>query len=227
MSTETSLDDPKLVGGEMEGQTDYIKELTARDMSRMLVPERYWPCTLEGILDESDDGMSSREMARRYLARLEEFMDRGIGLLLWGANGRGKTGMAVVLAKWARRYGYKVLFMEAAELKRCVVERIAFDESETMLDRANIVDLLVLDDLGKGTQDSKGFGARIVDQLIRHRAANRRATVITTNMDMDQLREEMKASTIHSLKECIVPCQITGRDRRNESSLDLQGVLEG
>ena len=209
----------------MEGKTRYLKELTAKDMHRMLIPQRYWECTLDGISNEADGILSPQEIARRYLSKLDEFMTRGDGLLLWGANGRGKTGIGVVLAKWARRCGYKVLFMESAELKRCVVERVAFDDDETMWERASAVDLLVLDDLGKGTQDSKGFGARIVDQLIRHRVANRRATVITTNMDLDQLSESMKTSTMHSLKESIVPCEIRGEDRRDHSCNDLKSIF--
>lgn len=88
-----------------------------------------------------------------------------------------------------------------------------------------MVDLLVLDDLGKGTQDSKGFGARIIDQLIRHRASNCLATVITTNMDMDQISGEMKTSTVHSLKECAIPCHIKGKDRREPSRSKLQDAL--
>ena len=209
----------------MGGKTTYLKELTARDMSRMLIPDRYWDCTLDGISDEVCDTLSPRDVVRRYLSRLDEFMARGIGLLLWGANGRGKTGMGVVLAKWARRHGHKVLFMEAAELKRCVIESVAFDDVETMWERASVVDLLVLDDLGKGAKDRTGFGAWMIDQLIRHRSANKRATVITTNMDLDQLAIEMKSSTMHSLKECIIPFHVEGVDRRDHSRSDLANIL--
>lgn len=211
----------------MVDKTAYLKELTARDMSRMLIPERYWECTLDGISDEAIGVISPRTMVKRYLDRLDEFMAGGIGLLLWGANGRGKTGMAVVLAKWSRRHGYKVLFMEAAELKRCVIEKIAFDEVETMWERASMVDMLVLDDFGKGSKDRTGFGARVIDQLIRHRSANKRATMITTNMDTDQIADEMKESTMHTFQECIIPCHVEGVDRRNVSRSNLSDMLFG
>ena len=169
--------------------------------------------------------MSPKSVAKKYLANLREFVSSGTGLLLWGKNGHGKTGMAVVFAKWARRYGYKVLFMEAAEMKRCVIERVAFDEEETMWERASAVDMLVIDDLGKGVKDGTGFGARMMDQLIRHRSANGRSIIITTNMDLEQLEEELKPSTMHSIKECVIPVMVEGVDRRDESKTILRDLF--
>ena len=207
----------------MGDETIFRKPLTESDMGRMRVPKRYWECSFEEVSDNGE--LSPKHIAKRYLSKLREMMTRGIGILLWGPNGRGKTGVAVVVCKEARRRGYTVLFSECGDLKRCVIERIAFDEDQSMLDRARSVDLLVLDDLGKGVQDRTGFGARLLDELIRHRNANQLATIITTNMDLEQLAEELKASTMHSLKECIIPAEIEGCDRRDEKKQHLLGLL--
>lgn len=210
----------------MSGQLPFRKSLTQADMERMRLPRRYWECVRELISDESvGDKPSPKETASRYLSKIDEMMDRGIGLLLWGDNGRGKTSISAVVGKEARRRGYTVLYSECANLKRCVIERIVFDDDESMWERARSVDLLILDDLGKGVQDRTGFGARLLDELIRHRNAEKLATVITTNLDLDDLEDELKDSTMHSLKECIIPFRIRGRDRRDESRQNLLGLL--
>jgi DNA replication protein DnaC len=201
----------------------FRRELVETDLERMMVPRRYWGCTFDEI---TDDGTPNPQVvAEQYLAKIPDMVSKGVGLLLWGANGRGKTSMVVVIAKELRRRGFSVLFMESASLKRAVIEKDAFDETETIWDRALDVDALILDDFGKGVQDRTGFGARVVDELIRHRNARKKITFITTNMNQKQLSDEVKPSTMHSLKECVMPVRIVGPDRREEAKEEIFRML--
>jgi len=211
----------------MSGHVPFRKSLAQSDMERMRLPARYWDCSFKETSHEVvvDGSPSPREIAGRYLSKIDEMLERGIGLLLWGKNGRGKTGIAAVVCKEARRRGYTVLFTECADMKRCAVDKVPFDEDQLMLERAHSVDLLVLDELGKGVKDSKDFGVRLLDEMIRHRNANRLATIITTNMNVRDLEDELKVSTMHSLKECVVPFRVLGVDRRDESKQQLLGLL--
>ena len=197
------------------------RELTEADMQRMRIPQRHWGASFGEISDDP------KETVGKYLDQLDKFLSKGVGLLLWGDNGRGKTAAAAVVAKEARRRGKKVLFVEAADLKRAVIEKVAFDEESTVWERARTVDLLVLDDLGKGAQDSTGFGARILDELVRYRNARLCATLVTTNMSPrgEQMESELKRSTLHTFKECMVPGKFTGRDRREDAKSELVQML--
>jgi len=86
----------------------------------------------------------------------------------------------------------------------------------TYWDRAMSVDVLVVDDFGKGTQDRTGFRMRIFDELIRHRNAEKLVTIITTNMSpRGELPEILLLSTLHSFKECVIPVQVVGDDQRD------------
>jgi len=162
-----------------------------------------------------------------YIDQISERRRKGQGLVLYGMNGTGKTCIAVVLALAFRRRGHPVLFVEAADLKRLVIEREMFDDDQTFWDRALNVDVLVLDDLGKGTQDSTGLGARLLDELIRHRNANLLVTILTTNMNMVQLADELKVSSMASLKEHAVPVHVCGVDRRDVAVAELSSSLFG
>ena len=209
--------------------TTYRRELTQADMVRMRIPRRHWSARLDLISDApADDGKSNQEIVRCYLAKLERMRAKGLGLLLWGLNGTGKTAAAVVVAKEFRRRGYPVMFFEAASLKDAVIGKMAFDEMESVWERARSVAVLVLDDLGKGTQDGVGFGARLLDDLLRHRSANKLVTFITTNMDpRETLGDELNASTMSTLKECMIPVEITGDDRRDEALTEHNDFLTG
>ena len=199
------------------------RELNADDMHRMCIPRRYWGATFKQISGDGDP--SPKSVAKKYITKIEDMIEKGVGLLLWGKNGTGKSCMAVVMAKEFRRRGYPVLFLEVADLKNKVFNREIFDELETFWDRARNVDVLVLDDLGKGIRDEKGAGARVIDELVRHRNAEMLVTIITTNMSPAALKDELKISTMHSLKESVFPIKIEGPDRREDAKREMGKLL--
>lgn len=97
-------------------------------------------------------------------------------LVLAGDVGRGKTVAAawwLIEAAAARR---RPLFVSAARLSRW--ER--YDPAE--MDRLLLASRLVIDDLGEEFNDTKGNFLAVLDETIADRVANRRPTVITTNL---------------------------------------------
>ena len=159
------------------------------------------------------------------MANLDEHLRDGNGLYLWGPNGRGKTGAAVVVAMEVRRRNRTALFVSASDLRRIVIDQVPFDNEQLMIDRAVEVDLLVLDDLGKGVQDDKAFGERLLDDLLRKRSAELRSTILTANMDPTTFRADYKASTVEVLKECMVAIEFRGADMRDAKRQSLLAAM--
>lgn len=214
------------------------KALTQEDLERMRLPARYWHACMDRVSDRmlrGQGGATVRDVVRGYCEAIPRQRAEGRGLLLWGPNGTGKSSIAAVIAKEFRRQGATVLFLAVADLKRMVLEKHAFDEEESFWDRAMRVDALILDDLGKGVADSTGFGARLLDELIRARNAARRVTILTTNMDPRTLREEadsrgddalMMLSTVKTLQEHVVVVEVRGEDQRaGQDAGALQALL--
>ncbi|MBN2258097.1 MAG: ATP-binding protein [Anaerolineaceae bacterium] len=210
----------------MFSEVPFRRELVAEDLERMRVPRRYWGARFDEISDEGGND-SLKYVVGKYIDDLDNMLREGLGFILFGDNGTGKTCASVVLGKELRRRGNTVLFMEAADLKRQVIDKEHFDEDETYWDRAKTVDVLILDDFGKGVMDSTGFGATIFDELIRARNARKLVTIITTNTPPDQWAAEfeLKASTIKTLKECLVPQRALGEDKRETSAMRLKELL--
>lgn len=207
----------------------YRREIGASDLERMRVPNRYWRVRFDEISEEEIEGTgkSAKDIVAKYISNMNDMVREGVGFVFFGDNGAGKTCCSVVLAKEFRRRGKTVLFVEASDLKRMVVERERFDEDETYWDRAKGADVLVLDDFGKGVQDSTGFGAELFDELIRARNARKLVTMITANQPVQYWKEKfgLKKSTVCTLKECMMPVEVSGRDRRDDSAERIAGMM--
>lgn len=197
------------------------RKLNRADLVRMRLPKRYWNVNYDGVSDFSDgkEARSPRDTLRNYIRQMDDMKEDGMGVLLWGPNGTGKTSMAAIVAKEYRRRFCTVLFLEAAALKSLVKSKDLFDEDETYWQRAKEVDVLVLDDLCKGVQDTKGFGEQVLDELLRARNANQLVTIITTNASPkgkeESLSVYLKPSTISLLKEHVSPVHVRGVDKRD------------
>jgi|LNFM01.1.fsa_nt_gb DNA replication protein DnaC len=187
--------------------------LTEEHLAWMRVPMRFWEVK-SGQIQES-----FRDLIRDYRSTLGQKMDDGVGLILWGPNGVGKTGAAVVVAKAAREAGASVLFITAESFRQATLDKEKFDDGLLVTDRAMGVDVLVLDDLGKEHSGESSWAERLIENLIRVRAANKRVTIITTNMNPGQMEERYKRSMMEVLMEACVRIQADGESLREKPSL--------
>jgi DNA replication protein DnaC len=92
------------------------------------------------------------EAARLYVEELDEHLQNGRGLWLFGDTGTGKTTLAMLIAKAALEAGHTVAIYSVPKLLTRI-RRIYDSEPGDMsysqfFERLTAVDLLVLDDLG-------------------------------------------------------------------------------
>jgi DNA replication protein DnaC len=215
------------LAGRMFSNVIFRRELDIKDLERMCIPKRYWKASYYNLTDNGGEE-SLRNMVGNYISNMAKMRKEGGGFIFYGDNGTGKSCASVVLAKEFRRRGNTVLFIEAADLKRLVASKEYFDDNETYWERSKDVDVLVIDDFGKGIMDDTGFGATIFDELIRSRNANKKVTIITSNIEPHEWVSELtlKNSTIHTLEECTIPVHVIGDNQRNGSIQKLRSLLK-
>lgn len=190
------------------------RELVERDMVRMRIPELFYSASRSKVTIEEP----KRAAILRYEERISDALERGVGLLLWGQNGVGKTAIAVILAKEACRLGHSVLFIRSADLFAFETKKAWFNEAEgvTLLERAKNVDLLVLDDLGKEHFDSAGRVLLEMEEFIRERVSRKRTIIMTTNIvPSTGFASIYPASMLAVMREAIFPVECVGSDHRD------------
>jgi DNA replication protein DnaC len=211
--------------------TGHRNRLTSAHLELMGIPYRFWDSSMDRVPECDGKGA-----IRKYLVNLDAMIDQGNGLLLWGDNGHGKTSAAVVVAKEARRRGASVLFITAERLRKASLNDEMFNDDRTVFQRAMEVELLVLDDLGKEYSGDSGYTERLFESIIRERAADKRTTVVTTNMAPSPrtdssgkavhcLSDLYKKSMIEVMKECLFVARIRGDNLRDVAQNELAQLL--
>lgn len=206
---------------------DRRRVLYREDMLETGIPERYWRVTLEGVTAVVGAEGPLAVKLQAYLDRIEDNARRGIGLLLSGLNGTGKTAAAVIVAKEYKRRGATVLFVTAGDVLDYKIDGHWWSDDTSYWEWCREVDVLVLDDLGKG--GASGYEATMWDQLLRYRHQRGYVTILTTNLALDGagadreagLAAALKRSTLEVLKESVWPLRVGGVNRRDAAARDV------
>jgi DNA replication protein DnaC len=153
---------------------------------------------------------------RGFIRGLEEHLDTGRGLWLFGDVGTGKTTLAMLVAKSALEAGRSVAIYSLPRLLNLLRESMDSDRGMLdFMDRLTAVDLLHLDDLGAENQTDW-----VLEQLysiVNSRYEAERAIVATTNLMPDELSQRLGGRTVSRLVEiCGDLIPLYGEDKRRE-----------
>lgn len=181
------------------------RALSPPDFERMNLPREFWRAKVTGVQE------SVRHTVERYLLRIREMCDKGIGLLVHGESGVGKTSIAALAAKEGRARGYTVLFIGIWELREMMRSRVMFEEGVSIQDRCREVDILVLDSLGPDDANETWVNERFLADLVKYRCSYRKVTIITSRMSPDDLKVSMR-SLFDATLGALVPLKVVGEN---------------
>lgn len=196
-----------------------MRKLTEHDLIRMRLPEAFWRARLDGIQGDA------RGVAERYVDKIEDWVRRGVGFLVTGSPGTGKTGFAAVLAKAAKASSKTVYFTRMSELRDAVKDGAEFSEDEAVLERCRSVDFLVVDGVQKEDATAPYFGAPHLVDLVMLRGDRRRATVVTMAITEDEMKATAFSRLRVSCSSYLPSLVLRGDDLRKKQAEDIQRQL--
>ena len=144
------------------------------------LPERW---TLETFPFKTQTGVNRRQI--KTFAELD-FIARSENLVFIGPTGVGKTGLASSLLLKALQNGYRGRFIRAQDLFDEMYASLADRSSRKLLNKLAKLDLLIIDEMGY--LNLRPEQTNIFFKLMEERY-NRRATIITTNLEYDEWHE--------------------------------------
>ena len=159
--------------------------------------ETLWNATFKNYLTENTETEVALKIARDSAGEYLK-TDTPFNTILNGVPGVGKSHLAMAMLKGVNDYSEpfrSCLFISVADLFRLIRDSISNKQSryteDNMVRLLSDVDLLVLDDLGsesslqRKTNESSEYTQRILFSILN----SRNRTIITTNLNSDELRE--------------------------------------
>lgn len=163
--------------------------------------------------DDYDRSEKVKEAVSLFLDKWDRFKQNGMGLEFSSANlGVGKTFAATHVGKELVKRGEAVLFLPFLE----VIGLLGQDQEyrNAMQERLRDTTVLILDEVVPAYSDAQhNLFAGKFEELIRHRTNFNRVTIMTTNLEPEELHEEYPRS--YSLLEAKqIRVEMRGEDAR-------------
>ncbi|HEX2015466.1 MAG TPA: ATP-binding protein [Solirubrobacteraceae bacterium] len=193
-----------------------LSRARARSLSQV-VPRRYRGVSFERppVTDIARTAPGVVQEVRAYVRHLDDRLAEGRGLWFFGGVGTGKTTLAMLVAKAALDSGRSVAIYS---LPRLLAEiRTTFDEGSQssyvdLIDRLAAVDLLHIDDVG--AEKTSSWVLEQLYAIVNARYEAERSVIITTNLEREELAEQINERTVSRLEEMCEVLPLWGPDAR-------------
>jgi DNA replication protein DnaC len=154
---------------------------------------------------------------RRYVARIDDNLAAGRGLWFFGSVGTGKTTLAMLVSRHALEGGHSVAIYSLPRLLAQI--RTTFDDERStsyvdLLDRLTSVDLLHIDDVG--AEKTSPWVLEQLYAIVNARYEDERSIIITTNLEREELAEQINERTVSRLEEMCEVLPLWGADARQQ-----------
>ena len=155
------------------------------------------------------------QVVKRFVRDVDGNLDAGRGLWFYGSVGTGKTTLAMLVSRAALDAGRSVAIYS---LPRLLAEIRATFEADSegsyvdFLDRLAAVDLLHVDDVG--AERTSDWVLEQLYAIVNARYEDERSVIITTNLERDELVEQIRERTVSRLEEMCTLVPLYGEDAR-------------
>lgn len=161
---------------------------------------------------------SAYEFVASYLEDVSSFLQAGLGLLLHGKRGTGKTLIVTLLLKSLLAQGVDAYFTTFGD----AIERFASgwrsDEDKRWFHaRIKNAQVLAIDDPGKEMSGRAQVPQAVLDEVIRHRVASQMPTLVMTNLSLDDFGSRYGEYVLSLLQESCWTHEFTGKDWRPQA----------
>jgi DNA replication protein DnaC len=201
-------------------QQRWATQARTRGVNQAL-PARYRSVSFEAppVADMARDPKARAVVAevRAYVDELGGHLDAGRGLWLMGDVGTGKTTLAMLVSRHAIEAGRSVAIYSLprllARIRRTYDAAPGEDSYLRFFERLTSVDLLHVDDLG--AEKRSDWVLEQLYAIVDERYVSQRSMVVTTNLGVEELEQQIGARTVSRLVEiCGDPLPLFGDDQR-------------
>jgi len=200
---------------ELEAEKEQVRRREMQTRIKKLISEGVYELGFALNTFDNDDNKTPKisNTCRRYVDKWDEVKAKNIGLIFYGPKGTGKSFYAYSIANSLIAKGVPVCITSFTRLLSAAVN---FDKRQSVIDRLNIYDLLVLDDVG--VERNTDYSVEQMFNIINGRYGVKKPLIITTNKEASEFSNpsDIAYGRIYDriLEMCPVRIKIGGESRR-------------
>jgi DNA replication protein DnaC len=150
-----------------------------------------------------------------YVDKSRDYVRAGIGLQLTGKRGTGKSMVSTLVLKMLLFRGQRGFFTTFNEMLDHYSDGWrSKDDKSWYQQRIRNARVLVIDDIGRESGARGSVAESALDDVLRHRVACARPTIVTSNLDDQTLGERYSLNALSLLSERSIPIVFDGADWR-------------
>lgn len=154
-------------------------------------------------------------LCAKYVDNAPQYVSRGVGLLLYGSFGSGKTLAMNLLIKQLIHKGYDCYATTFASMIELFASGWRSPEEQKWYQRKVVqTDVLLLDDLGRELRTDSKLSESTFDDVLRTRVQTGKVTFITTNLSPGEMKRGYGSAVLSLLQESAIVREVQGGDFR-------------
>jgi DNA replication protein DnaC len=184
---------------EVQKRLDDAKRNSAFNNS--CIPPKFMKKSIKDFIPTCKEMEEVLKMAKDYIIGFDEIKESGRSFLFSGNSGTGKTHLATAIANNVIRMGYTAVYVNSLNYLSKVKTAWNFNagiSEDEIVESYVKPDLLLIDDLGKGTLDAKEKG--MIFRLIIRREEEGKPMIGITSLTEQRLCDLIDIDSVRRLK---------------------------
>ena len=162
------------------------------------IPPRFRHCTFENYTVNSQAQAEALASAKSYATNFATHCENGNSIIYRGHVGTGKNHLAIATAKHLLHSGFTVRLVKSQEFLDSYWGK-SFAEREEYMQKLGIVDLLILDELGRSSTNKGAEDAFF--RLIDSRYEQMKPTMLLSNLAVKDIEQIITPAGLDRLRQ--------------------------